>query len=132
MALGPISVSGGAQYEIRLAYWHANGKWFLYMNGTAGSNCIGYYNNTQYKGGALWKKRHAALITAEKSSAPRRFPGHGQRRVCGSRLAEAAYQQNIGYWQPLGGTMINAEPDAVAVMAKVLHRPGQPLRFAVA
>ena len=107
MALGPISVSGGTQYEIELAYWHANGKWFLYMNGTAGSNCIGYYNDTQYKGGAL-SKNAAEIDYGGEVVGTTSFPPMGSGAFASAGWQKAAYQRTIGYWPPLGGTMINA------------------------
>lgn len=107
MALGPVSTSGGAQYEIELAYWHANGKWFLYMNGTAGSNCIGYYNDSQYKGGAL-SKNAVEIDYGGEVVGTTSFPPMGSGAFASTGWQKAAYQRNIGYWQPLGGTMINA------------------------
>ena len=53
MVVGPISVTNGPQYRIELEYWHTGGRWWLYYNGTQGSNAIGYYPKSLYKGGAL-------------------------------------------------------------------------------
>jgi hypothetical protein len=107
MALGPISVSGGAQYVIELAYWHANGRWFLYMNGTTGSNCIGYYNDSQYKGGAL-AHNATEIDYGGETVGTTSFPPMGSGAFAAAGWQKAAYQRTVGYWQPLGGTMINA------------------------
>ena len=102
MALGPVSVSGGAQYEIELAYWLANGRWYLYFNGTQGSNVIGYYPVSLYRGGALATQASEIDYGGETTGTPASRPwaaapsptraGNGPptiaRSATGPRLAE--------------------------------------------
>ena len=34
---------------MELTYWHTGGRWWLYYNGTSGSNAIGHYPDSIYK-----------------------------------------------------------------------------------
>jgi len=107
MALGPTSLSGGPQYIIELAYWHTGGRWWLYVNGTSGSNAIGYYPDTLYKGGAL--ASHATEIDyGGEVVGTTSFPPMGSGAFAKDGWQKAAYQRTIGYWPPQGGAMINA------------------------
>ena len=107
MAVGPPSAYGGAQYVIELAYWHTNGRWYLYYNGTAGTNVIGYYPDSIYKGGAL--ASHATEIDyGGEVVGTTSFPGMGSGHFASEGWTKAAYQRTIGYWTPAGGAMVNA------------------------
>lgn len=107
MVVGPISVTNGPQYRIELAYWHTGGRWWLYYNGTQGSNAIGYYPDTLYKGGAL--AGHATEIDyGGETVGTTSFPAMGSGAFANQGWQHAAYQRNIGYWPPQGGAMIDA------------------------
>ena len=107
MALGPGSVSGGAQYIMELTYWHTGGRWWLYYNGTSGSNAIGYYPDTLYKGGALAGACHRDRLR-RRNGGHHQLSAHGQRRTLQTGWQKAAYQRTIGYYPPAGGAMVNA------------------------
>jgi len=107
MALAPVSVSSGAQYEIELAYWHTGGRWWLYVNGTAGANAIGYYPDSIYKGGALTMNA-AEIDYGGEVVGTTSFPPMGSGAFANAGWQKAAYQRTIGYWPPQGGAMINA------------------------
>jgi len=112
MVLSPISVVGGPQYIIELAYWHTGGRWYLYFNGTSGSNAIGYYPDTLFKGGALTS--HASEIDyGGEVVGTTSFPPMGSGHFANEGWQKAAYQHTIGYWTPQGGAMINASLTAV-------------------
>jgi hypothetical protein len=107
MVLSPTSVIGGPQYIMELAYWHTGGRWWLYYNGTLGSNAIGYYPDTLFRGGALTS--HATEIDyGGEVVGTTTFPPMGSGHFANDGWTEAAYQRTIGYWTPLGGAMINA------------------------
>jgi hypothetical protein len=107
MRVGPISVSGGPQYTMELAYWMTGGRWWLYYNGTQGSNAIGYYPVSLYQGGAL--ASHATEIDfGGETTGTTSFPPMGSGAFANQGWQRAAYQRAIGYWPPLGGNMINA------------------------
>lgn len=107
MALGPVSVSGGAQYEIELAYWLANGRWYLYFNGTQGSNVIGYYPVRLYNGGAL-ATQASEIDYGGETTGTTSFPPMGSGAFANQGWQRAAYHRAVGYWPPPGGAMINA------------------------
>ena len=107
MAVGPISVSGGPQYSMELAYWLTGGRWWLYYNGTAGSNAIGYYPVTLYSGGALASKATEIDFGGETVGTTS-FPPMGSGAFANQGWQHAAYQRTIGYWPPAGGAMLNA------------------------
>lgn len=107
MAVGPISVSGGPQYVFELAYWHTGGRWWLYYNGTSGSNAIGYYPDTLYKGGALTVQA-SEIDYGGETVGTTTFPPMGSGAFANTGFGHAAYQRTIGYWTPAGGAMINA------------------------
>lgn len=107
MAVGPPSVSGGAQYVIELAYWHTGGRWWLYYNGTSGSNAIGYYPDTLYSGGALTTQA-AEIDYGGETVGTTSFPPMGSGAFANAGWQRAAYQRTIGYWPPAGGAMLNA------------------------
>jgi Neprosin/Neprosin activation peptide len=107
MTVGPISVTGGPQYSMELAYWHTGGRWWLYYQGTQGSNAIGYYPDSLYQGGAL--AAHATEIDyGGETVGTTSFPPMGSGAFANQGWQKAAYQRTIGYWPPLGGAMINA------------------------
>jgi Neprosin/Neprosin activation peptide len=107
MALGPVSVSGGAQYNIELAYWLTGGRWYLYFNGTQGSNIIGYYPVSLYRGGAL-ATQASEIDYGGETTGTTSFPPMGSGAFANQGWQRAAYQRAIGYWPPQGGAMINA------------------------
>jgi hypothetical protein len=107
MAVGPISVSGGAQYSVELAYWLTGGRWWLYYNGTSGSNAIGYYPVTLYRGGPLASKA-TEIDYGGETVGTTSFPPMGSGAFANQGWQRAAYQRTIGYWPPPGGAMINA------------------------
>jgi hypothetical protein len=112
MALGPTSVIGGAQCNIELTYQHTGGRWWLYVNGTARSNAIGYYPDTIYKGGALAGSASEINYGGEVVGTAS-FPPMGSGRFANEGWQKAAYQRTIGYYQPQGGAMANASLTAV-------------------
>src|SRR5262245_13076639 len=107
MAVGPISVVGGAQYVIELTYWHTGGRWWLYFGGTAGSNVIGYYPDSLYKGGAL-SGNAAEIDYGGETVGTTSFPAMGSGHFASEGWQKAAYQRTIGYYKPQGGAMVNA------------------------
>ncbi len=107
MALGSVSVIGGAQYIMELAYWHTGGRWWLYYNGTSGSNAIGYYPDTLYKGGAL-ASNATEIDYGGETVGTTSFPPMGSGHFAKEGWQKAAYQRTIGYYPPAGGAMVNA------------------------
>lgn len=107
MAVGPNSSYNGPQYTVELTYWHTGGRWWLYYNGTAGSNAIGYYPDTIYKGGALTGNA-SEIDYGGETVGTTSFPPMGSGHFAAEGWQRAAYQRTIGYYQPQGGAMVNA------------------------
>ncbi|MGZ4864667.1 MAG: neprosin family prolyl endopeptidase [Halobacteriota archaeon] len=107
MVVGPSSVIGGTQYIIELTYWHTGGRWWLYFNGTAASDAIGYYPDTIYKGGCLAGNASEIDFGGEVVGTTS-FPPMGSGRFAKEGWQKAAYQRTIGYYNPLGGAMVQA------------------------
>lgn len=107
MPLGAMSVIGGPQYVMELTYWHTGGRWWLYYNGTSGSNAIGYYPDTLYSGGAL-AGNASEIDYGGETVGTTSFPPMGSGQFANQGWQRAAYQRTIGYYPPLGGAMINA------------------------
>jgi hypothetical protein len=107
MPLGPVSVVGGPQYVVELTYWHTGGRWWLYFNGTSGSNAIGYYPDTLYSGGAL-AGNAAEIDYGGETVGTTSFPPMGSGQFANQGWQRAAYQRTIGYYPPQGGAMVNA------------------------
>jgi hypothetical protein len=107
MIVGPISVIGGSQYSVELTYWHTGGRWWLYYNGTTGSNAIGYYPDSQYKGGALAGSA-SEIDYGGETVGTTTFPPMGSGHFAAEGWQKAAYQRTIGYYKPAGGAMVNA------------------------
>ena len=107
MVVGPNSVVGGTQYIMELAYWHTGGRWWLYNNGTSGSNAIGYYPDTLYQGGAL-AGNASEIDFGGETVGTTSFPPMGSGHFANEGWQKAAYQRTIGYYKPAGGAMVNA------------------------
>jgi hypothetical protein len=102
------SVIGGAMKVITLAYWHTGGRWWLYVNGTAASNAIGYYPDTIFEGGTLAGNASEIYYGGEVLGTTS-FPPMGSGRFAKERYGKAAYQRSIHYYPPQGGAAVVAE-----------------------
>ncbi len=107
MSLSLVSVIGGPQYVMELAYWHTGGRWWLYYNGTAGSNAIGYYPDSLYKGGALTHNA-TEIDYGGETVGTTSFPQMGSGHFASEGWQKAAYQRTIGYYPVAGGAPVNA------------------------
>jgi hypothetical protein len=123
MVLGPTSVSGGSQYIIELAYWHTGGRWWLYFNGTAGGNVIGYYPDTLYKGGALASQASEIDYGGEvvgTTSFPRAWPPQG----AGKFFAASSSTRTQSLPRPLDGG-VNWRPSDFAKSSMCVAVPSR-------
>jgi hypothetical protein len=92
---------------MELAYWHTGGRWWLYYNGTSGSNAIGYYPDSIYKGGCL-AGNASEIDYGGETVGTTTFPHMGSGHFAKEGWQKAAYQRTIGYYKPVGGAMVNA------------------------
>lgn len=103
-AVGPNSVYGGAQYELEIAAYLSGGHWWIYVNGTAGSNAIGYYPASQYGTGSL--ATHANLIDyGGEVVGTNTFPGMGSSHFAAEGWTKACFQRQVQYYPQGGGTV---------------------------
>ncbi len=105
MALSPVSVVGGPQYEIELAFWHTGGLWWLYFNGTSGSNAIGYYPDSLYQGGALVGNA-SEIDYGGETVGTTTFPPMGSGHSAEEGWQKAAFHRTIAYYTQ--NAMINS------------------------
>lgn len=98
-ALGPISVVGGAQYNIEVAFYLYQGNWWLYLNGTA----IGYYPTSIYNHGQL--ATYATEIDyGGEVVGTTSWPPMGSGQWANQAWPRAAFQRNIYYYPNTGGS----------------------------
>jgi hypothetical protein len=103
IAIDPTSVSGGAQVELELTYLLSDGKWWLYVNGTDPANAVGYFPVDLYAGGPM-------ATAAEEIDYGGETVGNGSYPPMGSGVfasqgyRSSAYQRNIYYYPPGGGS----------------------------
>ncbi len=79
----------------------------MYFNGTSGSNAIGYYPDSLYNGGALAGNANEIDYGGETVGTTT-FPPMGSGHFAEEGWQKAAYQQNIGYYDPAAVAMHNA------------------------
>jgi neprosin-like protein len=100
--LAPVSVNGGAQYEIEMAYYLYQGNWWLYLGGTTASQAVGYYPASLFGAGPL--ASHATEIDYGGEVVDRTaWPPMGSGAFANAGWQHAAYQRDIYYYQSSGG-----------------------------
>ncbi|MBV8359986.1 MAG: neprosin family prolyl endopeptidase [Deltaproteobacteria bacterium] len=102
-AISPSSTPGGQQYEIQVAYFLYQGRWWLYVGGEAGSNAIGYYPATLYGSGAM-ASGAAEIDYGGETVGTTSWPPMGSGAFANTGWQHAAYQRDIRYYPPGGGT----------------------------
>ncbi len=101
--LSPVSIPGGQQFEVQVAYFLFQGRWWLYVGGEAGSDAIGYYPATQYNNGAL-ASGAAEIDYGGETVGTTSWPPMGSGQMASAGWQHAAYQRDIRYYPPGGGT----------------------------
>lgn len=103
--LNTISVPGGAQAELEMAWNLAGGNWWLYLNGTASANAVGYFPSALFGGGQL--SQFATDIDYGGETVNQvSWPPMGSGNFANGGYQNAAYQRNIFYFDTNG----NAQP----------------------
>lgn len=105
-AVGPVSTYAGQQYELEIAAYLNGGRWWIYVNGTQGSNAIGYYPASLYGTGSL--ATHSNLIDyGGEVVGTTTFPGMGSSHFAAEGWTKACYQRQIECYPQAGG-MVDA------------------------
>ena len=106
-----------------LAYWLANGRWYLYFNGTQGSNVIGYYPvPSLYRGGALATQSRPRSTTAARPRGPpasRPWAAAPSPTRAGTGRLPSRGRRTGPAWR----SHDQRKPDRVPGMAGLLHGP---------
>jgi hypothetical protein len=104
-AVGPISIYGGQQYELFLAYYLSGGLWWFYVGGGAAANAIGYYKASQYGSGTM--ATHAVEIDyGGETVGTTSWPGMGSGHFANQGWQKASYQRDIESFPTTGGAVI--------------------------
>ncbi|MGX7002453.1 neprosin family prolyl endopeptidase [Caballeronia sp. KNU42] len=102
-ALSPWSIPGGQQYEVQVAFYLYQGRWWLYVGGEAGSNAIGYYPASIYRNGAM-ASGATSIDYGGETVGTSSWPPMGSGALASAGWQHAAYQRDIRYYPPGGGT----------------------------
>jgi hypothetical protein len=102
-AISPVSVVGGAQWEIELAAYLYNGNWWIYAGGTAAANTIGYYPGSLFGTGPMATSASAIKFGGETVTAKVSWPAMGSGGLAAAGWQQAAYQRDIFYFPTTGG-----------------------------
>jgi hypothetical protein len=103
-ALSPVSVVGGAQHEIDLAAYLFDGRWWLYLGGLAPANAFGYYPVSLFSGGQMATRATEVKFGGETVCSSVSWPGMGSGNFANTGWQQAAYQRQIYYFPPAGGS----------------------------
>jgi hypothetical protein len=103
-ALSPSSTRGGQQMEIEAAVYLYQGNWWIYMGGLAAANTIGYYPTSLYSGGQMASNATSILYGGETVCRSVSWPPMGSGLFSAWGWQQSAYQRNIFYFPPGGGS----------------------------
>ena len=103
-ALSPVSVQGRQQMEVEVAVYLFNGNWWLYFGGITAANAIGYYPTSLYSGGQMASNATEILFGGETVTRAVSWPGMGSGAFASAGWQQAAYQRDIYYYPPGGGS----------------------------
>jgi hypothetical protein len=92
-ALSNVSVSGGTQAELEIAYYYYLGNWWLYIGGAA----VGYYPGSIYRSGQLTKNATGVDYGGETVGTGT-WPPMGSGAFASTGYQKAAYQRSIYYF----------------------------------
>jgi len=89
-----VSATGGTQAEIEIAWYLTGGNWWLYINGTANENAVGYFPATLYGNGPL-KDFATDIDYGGEVVGITSWPQMGSGAFASTGYQQAAYQRNI-------------------------------------
>jgi hypothetical protein len=123
-ALPVSSIPGGVQYDLQLTWNLHNGNWWLYLNGTAAADAIGYYPAAIYKGGYL-SRQAADVDYGGETVGVTSWPEMGSGQPAAAGYQHAAYQRNIFYFgtdgKPNPANVQGTQPSPACYSIQVGH-----------
>jgi Neprosin len=96
-ALSSVSVSGGNQAELEVAYYNYQGNWWLYLGGMSRSQAVGYYPASLYGTGQL-ARNATGIDYGGETVGTASWPPMGSGAFASTGYQKAAYQRNIYYF----------------------------------
>jgi hypothetical protein len=123
-ALSPVSVWGGAQYELELHAFLYQGNWWLYVGGGSYQQTIGYYPASLYGAGTL--ATHASDVdfggeVVDQTS----WPPMGSGSFANTGWTHAAYHRDIQQYPTSGGgvqaSLTASQPSPDCFTIEVAH-----------
>jgi hypothetical protein len=100
--ISPVSVAGGTQVELTVAYYLYQGVWWLYLGGLAANNVVGYYPASLYGNGPMASSATSIDFGGETVDNTA-WPPMGSGAFASAGYQQAAYQRDIQYFPPTGG-----------------------------
>jgi len=97
MAIDSVSTADGPQRELRVILKLADGAWWLYINGTAPTNAIGYFPTSLFDGGPLTEAAATVDFGGETSGAGP-LPPMGSGAFAAAGFGQAAFQRSIRFY----------------------------------
>ncbi|HEV7179314.1 MAG TPA: neprosin family prolyl endopeptidase [Candidatus Baltobacteraceae bacterium] len=104
VALGPVSTTGGTQYEIELGVYLHDGNWWVYYGGTGADSAVGYYPASLYNNGPMATAAALYNIGGETSCAKTGWSGMGSGALASGGWQKAAFDRDIYYFQTGGSS----------------------------
>ncbi|MEV6674711.1 neprosin family prolyl endopeptidase [Streptomyces sp. NPDC051162] len=103
--LAPVSVSGGAQYELEVAWYFNGGNWWLYLGGTDAGHAVGYYPGSLYGSGPLASGAAADIDYGGEVVDNTAWPAMGSGAFAEAGWQFAAYHRDVYYYPASGGAV---------------------------
>lgn len=100
-ALTGWSTRGGTQRELEVAFYLADGRWWLYVGGETPDNALGYYPASVYRGGAMTNGA-SSIDYGGETVGTTSFPPMGSGAFANAGWQQAAYHRDIRYYVDSG------------------------------
>jgi hypothetical protein len=107
--LDTVSVNGGAQYELEVAWKLSDGNWWLYLNGTDAGSAVGYYPASLFGSGQLASNATSIDYGGETVNVTA-WPPMGSGAFASLGYMQAAYHRDVYYF----ATDNSAQPASLA------------------
>jgi hypothetical protein len=127
-ALSPSSVPGGQQHHIEVTFFLTQGRWWLYVGGSAAANAVGYYPTSLYRNGAM-ATQATEIDYGGETVGTTSWPPMGGGAFANQGWQHAAFQRDVRYFPSAGGnvaaslTPVQASPQCYTVTVSKLNAP---------
>ncbi|MEU8584496.1 neprosin family prolyl endopeptidase [Streptomyces abikoensis] len=123
--LGPVSVLGGAQYELEVTWYFNGGNWWLYLGGTTVGNAVGYYPGSLFGSGPLASGAASDVDYGGEVVDNTAWPPMGSGLFASAGWQFAAYHRDVVYYPTAGGavqaSLTASQPSANCFTCDVQH-----------